>query len=239
MNISTGTLIVNGDVTSTINQYISNGWITAYGGSGSLNVDYNVTNPGKTTVTATPPGQEPSPTDWTNSSGDRLWRTPANWYGGAVPTLSDKAAIRNDTISGPIIDASTTAEANTVVVGDWDSTNDTLDMTGGTLTTNEWLILAYDSNNSGTFTMSDGTVNVGNDLYVGFAGIGNLDITGGFRWLDYGHEYIRDSPDWRYGLRISGWRHYYEYRAQYGNWRRNGHYHGYTDIRRRCHDDYQ
>jgi hypothetical protein len=48
----TGTLIVNGDVTSTINGYIASGWLTAYGGAGSLGVDYNVTNPGKTTVVA-------------------------------------------------------------------------------------------------------------------------------------------------------------------------------------------
>jgi len=52
MDISSGTLIVNGDGTSTINDYINNGWLTAYSGSGTLNVDYNVTNPGKTTVTA-------------------------------------------------------------------------------------------------------------------------------------------------------------------------------------------
>jgi hypothetical protein len=176
MEITEGTLIVNGDVTSTINGYISSGWITAYNGTGTVNVDYDVTNPGKTTVTGT---REPADVEWTNGSGDRLWRNSANWDLGYVPTSIDKAGIRNASVSGPIIDGSTTAQANKVVCGDWGSTSDTLDMTGGTLTTNEWLILGYDSNNSGTFTMSAGTVNVGTDLYVGFSGTGTLDITGG------------------------------------------------------------
>jgi hypothetical protein len=53
MDITGGTLKVNGNVVSTINGYISSGWITAYDGMGTVNVDYNVTNPGKTTVWAT------------------------------------------------------------------------------------------------------------------------------------------------------------------------------------------
>ncbi|MDD5134038.1 MAG: metallophosphoesterase family protein, partial [Phycisphaerae bacterium] len=48
-----GTLIVNGDATSTINGYIGSGQITAYGGAGTVNVSYNTPNAGKTTVTAT------------------------------------------------------------------------------------------------------------------------------------------------------------------------------------------
>jgi T5SS/PEP-CTERM-associated repeat protein len=117
--------------------------------------------------------------NWTNDSNDRLWRTAANWSGGAVPTSVDKAAIRNDAISGPIIDASTSADANQIVVGDWSSTNDTINMTGGSLTVNQWVILAYDINNSGTFTVSAGTVNVSGDLFVGFGGAGTINITGG------------------------------------------------------------
>ena len=71
--------------------------------------------------------------DWTNGGGDRLWRTSANWNGG-IPTIVDKAGIRNSAILGPIIDSSTAAEANQIVVGDWASTSDTLEMTGGSLT---------------------------------------------------------------------------------------------------------
>jgi hypothetical protein len=116
---------------------------------------------------------------WNNAGGDRLWRNSANWAGGAVPTSADKAAIRDSSVSGPIIDASTTGQANQVVLGDWSSTSDTLDMTGGSLTTGAWFILGYGAANNGTFTMSAGTVSVGTDMFVGFMGTGTVDITGG------------------------------------------------------------
>jgi hypothetical protein len=64
MDIAQGTLIINGDQTALINTYIGNGWLTAYGGSGAVEVDYNVTNAGKTTVRATshsPYARFPSP----------------------------------------------------------------------------------------------------------------------------------------------------------------------------------
>ncbi|WOO40932.1 hypothetical protein [Rubellicoccus peritrichatus] len=53
MDITTGTLIINGNRVSSINTLINNNRITAYGGSGTVQVDYNNLNPGKTTVTAT------------------------------------------------------------------------------------------------------------------------------------------------------------------------------------------
>jgi hypothetical protein len=56
MDVTAGTLIIDGDKTATVNGYVASGWITAYGGTGTLNVDYNVTNPGKTTVAATTEG---------------------------------------------------------------------------------------------------------------------------------------------------------------------------------------
>jgi len=177
MDITTGTLIVNGDVTSTINTYKTNGWITAYGGTGVVNLSYNTPNVGKTTVTAAPPAGVDR--NWDNGSGNRLWRNAVNWSGNILPTSSNKAAVRNAAISGPIVDSSTNAQAFQVVVGDWSSTHDTLDMTGGTLTANYWFILGYGSNNNGTFTMSSGTVSVGSDMFVGFNGTGTLEITAG------------------------------------------------------------
>ena len=52
MDITNGKLIINGDVTSTVNGYITSGKIKAYGGAGTVLYDYNITNAGKTTVTA-------------------------------------------------------------------------------------------------------------------------------------------------------------------------------------------
>jgi len=65
MDIEAGTLIVDGDVRSTVQGYIDdpNGWITAYGGSGTLYLDYDLTNTGKTTLKTTPHFLNPIPVD--------------------------------------------------------------------------------------------------------------------------------------------------------------------------------
>jgi len=52
MNIRAGTLIIDGDEVSRVQGYIDNGWITAYEGNGTLQLDYDVTNEGKTTLKA-------------------------------------------------------------------------------------------------------------------------------------------------------------------------------------------
>jgi T5SS/PEP-CTERM-associated repeat protein len=54
MDITGGKLVILGDKTALVNGYLSSGWITAYGGSGTVLVDYNVTTPGSTTVMAIP-----------------------------------------------------------------------------------------------------------------------------------------------------------------------------------------
>jgi predicted phosphodiesterase len=62
---STGTLIINGDVTAAIATYVANDQITAYGGAGTVMSDYDVTTTGKTTVWASAPTKAgvPSPAD--------------------------------------------------------------------------------------------------------------------------------------------------------------------------------
>jgi len=53
MDVGGGVMTINGDLTSLVQGYIDNGWITAYDGYGTLNLDYNVSNPDLTTLTAT------------------------------------------------------------------------------------------------------------------------------------------------------------------------------------------
>jgi len=53
LDVRAGTLIINGNAVSTVQRYIDNGWITPYDGNGTLQLDYNVTNEGKTTLKAT------------------------------------------------------------------------------------------------------------------------------------------------------------------------------------------
>ena len=53
MDITAGILIIgDGNEIPTIQGYIDNGWMSAYDGDGTLVMDYDVTNPGQTTVTA-------------------------------------------------------------------------------------------------------------------------------------------------------------------------------------------
>ncbi|MHC4535245.1 MAG: hypothetical protein ACYS6K_14950 [Planctomycetota bacterium] len=52
LDIAGGTLILAGDVLSAVQGYIDNGWITAYGGDGTVAMDYDVTNEGQTTLKA-------------------------------------------------------------------------------------------------------------------------------------------------------------------------------------------
>ena len=115
--------------------------------------------------------------NWNNNGGDREWDNVNNWSAG-VPTGADKAGIRHSVPDGPIIDSGTAAVANVIVLGDWSST-DTLDITGGSLTTNGWFILAYGVNDDGTFNVSGGTTTVGSHLDVGRAGTGHMNMTAG------------------------------------------------------------
>jgi len=50
IDMRAATLIINGDKLAKVQGYIDQGWITAYDGDGTLKLDYDVTNPGKTTV---------------------------------------------------------------------------------------------------------------------------------------------------------------------------------------------
>ncbi len=50
LNITAGTLIIDANVVSIVQGYIDNGWITAYGGNGTVQLDYDVTNEGQTTL---------------------------------------------------------------------------------------------------------------------------------------------------------------------------------------------
>ena len=52
MDVTTGTLTISGDRLSLVQGYIDSGLITAYGGDGTLNLDYGLTNEGRTTLTA-------------------------------------------------------------------------------------------------------------------------------------------------------------------------------------------
>jgi hypothetical protein len=66
IDITEGTLLLTGDKKTEVQGYINSGQITAYGGQGWLETDYDERNPGMTTLTAVPLGAKanrPDPAD--------------------------------------------------------------------------------------------------------------------------------------------------------------------------------
>jgi hypothetical protein len=119
-----------------------------------------------------------SSNSWSNGGGNRAWNNAANWING-VPGSTKRAVIAKNAVPGPVIATGVAAVAKNLVVGDGTSTNDTVDLTGGSLTTAGWLVLGYGAGNRGTLTVSNGTVTVGSDLYVGLNGTGKVFLAGG------------------------------------------------------------
>jgi len=52
MDITAGTLIIDGNAVSAVQGYIDSGWITPYDANGTVQLDYDVSNEGQTTVKA-------------------------------------------------------------------------------------------------------------------------------------------------------------------------------------------
>jgi hypothetical protein len=104
LDITTGTLVLDGDDRETIQGYIDDGLLTAYEGQGRVNVDYDVTNPGKTTLTATPL-LEPNPVDGGSLSPGQVelsWTLPDELLPGMPVTVDvyftdDLDALKNFT----------------------------------------------------------------------------------------------------------------------------------------------
>ncbi|MCK5563932.1 MAG: hypothetical protein KAJ07_01680, partial [Planctomycetes bacterium] len=88
MDVGGGTLIVNGDATALINSYVGGGLITAYSGAGTVAVDYNVSNPGQTTVTANSPEKASYPTPPHGVTGVSI-NADLSWSPGAYATSHD------------------------------------------------------------------------------------------------------------------------------------------------------
>jgi len=53
MDVTAGTMILNGNKKAQVEGYVDAGWLTAYDGDGAVEVDYDITNSGKTTIKGT------------------------------------------------------------------------------------------------------------------------------------------------------------------------------------------
>ena len=82
-----GKVVINGDQTNSVNNYISLGQITNSDGTGLL-VDYNIINLGKTTIYPVGLYLAPAQVVWTNTNfpdAYGLWNVSSNWDVGMCP----------------------------------------------------------------------------------------------------------------------------------------------------------
>lgn len=109
IDVTAGELIISGDKTTLINIYIDNGWITAYDGNprAILNLDYNISNTGKTTLTAAmsdlSKAWNPQPTGiWPQTSAVLTWSSGDGavshdiYFGTDLDDVNDAARLGGD-----------------------------------------------------------------------------------------------------------------------------------------------
>jgi len=118
---------------------------------------------------------------WTNAGGDKLWSNRANWESSKIPTAADNVFINMPAAkapNGPIIEEGMDLKINGLsceVAGE-----PTMTMTGGTLEISDYIWWGDDNDCHGIFTMSSGTVTVGNEFELGWGGgSGTWIMTGG------------------------------------------------------------
>jgi hypothetical protein len=82
LDLNGGTLVLNGDARTSINTLVTSKKIVAYHDAGTVQVDYNVLNPGKTTIKgflANPKATDPSPVNGADNLADS---TTLSWTAG-------------------------------------------------------------------------------------------------------------------------------------------------------------
>ena len=139
INITTGTLRINGDVTSQVNGYVTSNWIKGYGGSGNVNVSYSA---GVTTVTATPGGGGSAPTFVSAS-------TVSSGTGAITPALPGSMAA-GDIILLFVETANQTASISNQNGGTWTQVTSSPQGTGTAASTSATRLTAFWSRYNGT-----------------------------------------------------------------------------------------
>ena len=117
---------------------------------------------------------------WDGSEGSS-WTDPLNWIGDAVPTNSDYGMIGDPTVTQPVIVSGDTVSAQRVVVG-MGSQGCTLDVTGGSITSDSVNFTIGRSNGGGTLNISGGSVISNSGFVMGnYAAVTNgiVNMTGG------------------------------------------------------------
>jgi hypothetical protein len=202
----TGQVVINGNQTASVNNFISTGQITNH--AGTLAVDYNNIVIGKTTIYPFGNYLPPAQATWNpalNPDPYGLWNASSNWSGGitpsnltfvffnvsgAIPCVVSNAAFASVSrvgLNGPGGTLIITNGGNLVCSNpdEWNSVgmNNTGLMVvenGGSASFGQHLWIGFDPGADGTLIMNGGTVTVGQMIGLGWnGGTGHAYINGG------------------------------------------------------------
>ncbi len=220
-----GLVTVPGDLTAVMSAYTNALRITAYGGLGTVGINYNNTNVGKTTLFAIAP-LAPPPTNvvWNpaaNPSGTGKWNESANWTGGvrpagvtkvtfnvvgAIPCTVTNAAVADYVVMGDTGPGGTliitnggsllpASVVNASVIGN-DSNALMVVADGGSASFGYQLMLGLNPGSDGTLIMNGGTVSVAGMFGLGYqGGKGTAHINGGTLNLSLWDDYASIQGD--------------------------------------------
>jgi hypothetical protein len=179
-----GVVTIPGDLTAVMSAYTNVSRITAYGGLGTVGIDYNNTNAGKTTLFAIAP-LTPPPADevWNpaaNPSGTGKWNENANWTGLVAPAGVTKVIFN---VAGAIACTITNAAlADSVVMGDNGPGGSLIVANGGSLNCGALNPSIVGNNNNALMVVENGgTASFGTNLWIGLdpGSDGTLTLNGG------------------------------------------------------------
>lgn len=176
-----GQIIVTNNYTTIMSYYTNVGRITAYGGLGTVGIDYNNTNAFKTTVFAiAPPLAPPTNCVWNPALNNPtatqgFWNVSSNWDVGQTPFSVTKVVFNvTNALACWVTNA---AVAAAVVIGDGGPGGTLIITNGGSLMVSQssqpWSAIGY-SSNAVLVVESGASINFANQLWVGF----NTNATG-------------------------------------------------------------
>jgi hypothetical protein len=182
----TGVVVISGDQQTSVNYYVSIGQITANGGAGTVVVDYNNINVGKTTIYPFGLNLPPAQVTWNPALAfpdtHGLWNVSSNWSGGVGP--GNVTIVRFNVADAIPCTVTNAAFARYVAMGIDGGPGGTLIITnGGSLTcsaSDHWTAIGYNQP-ALMIVENGGSVSIGEHLWIGLdpTGDGTLIMNGG------------------------------------------------------------
>ncbi len=179
-----GLVTIPGDLTAVIGAYTNAQRITAYAGLGTVGIDYDIMNAGKTTLFAIAGEVPPTDVVWNPAANfpdtNGLWNVGGNWTGGVRPANVTKVTFN---VVGAIpCTVTNVAVADYVIMGDNGPGGTLIIANGGSLTASDVNSSAIGYNSNALMVVENGgSASFGNQLWLGFdlGSDGTLIMNGG------------------------------------------------------------